>query len=498
MNIVNLFLEASEAYPNQKAIIEKNKEITFATLSKEVQETALYFQNKGIQKGDRVLVFIPMSIDLYRTVLALFYIGATAVFLDEWVNKKRLDICCEIAQCKGFIAGTKVRLLALFSKELRKIPVKLNPNKREYGTLAPLDLIGDTPALITFTTGSTGTPKAALRSHVFLNEQFKALLHEIQPKPTDIDMPILPIVLFVNLGVGCTSIIADYKQTKPNNLDPKKIINQLIKNNVSRITASPFFIKRLAEFSVENRIKLPKLEKLFTGGAPVFPSEAKLYCNAFPDTDSIIAYGSTEAEPISSISAKTLSQNETLDSGLPVGQLYPNAEVRIIKSTEEVITLSENESLENYSFSNGSIGEIIVSGHHVLAAYFNNQKAFNRNKIIEYNKIWHRTGDSGFIKNGELYLTGRCAQLISKNGKLISPFIIENQLQQIMGVTMGTMLEINSKIAIILESKMGEKELLLLLKSFEFDEIKLIEKIPRDPRHNSKIDYGKLKLILTT
>ena len=100
-------------------------------------------------------------------------------------------------------------------------------NKRENGRLSPLDLIGGTPALITFTTGSTGTPKAALRSHVFLNEQFKALLHEIQPKPTDIDMPILPIVLFVNLGVGCTSIIADYKQTKPNNLDPKKIINQL-------------------------------------------------------------------------------------------------------------------------------------------------------------------------------------------------------------------------------------------------------------------------------
>ncbi len=497
MNIVNLFLEASKTYPDQKAIIEKDKEISFSELSQEVEEAALYFKSKGIEKGDRVLVFIPMSIDLYRTVLALFYIGATAVFLDEWVNKKRLDICCEIAQCKGFIAGTKVRFLSILSKELRKIPVKLNPKKRINGRLEPLDLIGDTPALITFTTGSTGTPKAALRSHQFLNEQFKALLHEIQPKPSDIDMPILPIVLFVNLGVGCTSVIADYKQTKPNNLKPQKIIHQLLKNSVSRITASPFFIKKLAEHCIEKGIELPKLEKLFTGGAPVFPTEANLYQTAFPKTHSVIAYGSTEAEPISSISAKELSKTSVLENGLPVGKLYPNAEVNIIKITDEVIALSEHESMESHFLQEGKIGEIIVSGHHVLASYFNNEEAFKRNKIIEKNTVWHRTGDSGFIKNGALFLTGRCAQLITKKGKLISPFIIENQLQQLDGVSMGTALEINSKTLLILESTLNKNELVPLLSSFEFDEVQVVEKIPRDPRHNSKIDYGKLKLYLT-
>ncbi|NJM17110.1 MAG: hypothetical protein HC896_18550 [Bacteroidales bacterium] len=71
-------------------------------------------------------------------------------------------------------------------------------------------------ALITFTTGSTGTPKAADRSHAFLKEQFNALLDEIKPSANDVDMPVLPIVLFVNLGVGCTSVIADFNVAEPN------------------------------------------------------------------------------------------------------------------------------------------------------------------------------------------------------------------------------------------------------------------------------------------
>lgn len=82
-NIMDYFYIAAKKYPNRIAIIEKNKEISFSKLEKEVEITVSYFQSKGIKKGDRVLIFVPMSIDLYRIVMALFSIGAIAVFLDE-------------------------------------------------------------------------------------------------------------------------------------------------------------------------------------------------------------------------------------------------------------------------------------------------------------------------------------------------------------------------------------------------------------------------------
>lgn len=495
MNISQLFLNASEQYPNRLAIIDPKRSISFADLQRDVKETAAYFKSKGIQKGDRVLVFVPMSVDLYRIVLALFYCGATAVFLDAWVNKKRLALCCEIAQCKGFIGVPKARIFAWFSKELRRIPIKLSlkkkvKNVREIETVQP-----DDSALITFTTGSTGMPKAADRTHGFLKEQFDALLDEIDPKANDVDMPVLPIVLFVNLGIGCTSVIADFKMSKPETMEPQKLVDQIKRHHVNRITASPFIVEKLAK-DINDSGVFKGIEKVFTGGAPVFPSQAKTLVKGFSNAKVNIVYGSTESEPISSIEAKDLLVRENeLKNGLPVGKIYHKAEVCVIKITEDAIPEANSAELQELTLEDGTIGEIIVAGPHVLKRYFNNDDAFRKNKIVSGETIWHRTGDSGFMRDGELHLTGRCQQLIYHNDTILSPFIIENQLQQIDGVQMGTLVEINSKLILVVEGTVDLKLIINKCANIPFDELEIID-IPRDPRHNSKIDYPALEELI--
>lgn len=498
MNISNLFLSAAKEYPNHIAIIDAKESISYAGLAKEVKETAAYFKEEGIGLGDRVLVFVPMGVDLYRIVLALFYIGATAVFLDEWVSKKRLKLCCQIADCKGFIGVFKAKLYSLFSKELRQIPVKLKLKKTISFGLPITEVDASTPALITFTTGSTGTPKAANRTHGFLKHQFEALLDKIEPQPNDVDMPALPIVLFVNLGVGCTSVIADFKMTKPDLLDAGVIAKQIIKHKVNRITASPFFIKKLSEYGINNPHVFQGIQKIFTGGAPVFPAEAALYLKAFPRAQSMIVYGSTEAEPISSITAQTLTNSPAgLPNGLPVGQPYHKTDLKIIAVSEKAIPTITAEELEKIVLENGEIGEIIVSGPHVLKQYFKNDEAIRNNKIIVNGLMWHRTGDSGLLIENELFLTGRCGQLIKNEQGYLSPFIIENKLQCLKGITIGTLTEIQNQHVLAVESQLSLNQVEPLVLDIPYDKIVILNKIPRDQRHNSKIDYPQLKLILS-
>ncbi len=495
INIVSLFLNAANQYPEQIAIIDGAKEISFANLEKEVKATAAYFAQKGIKPGDRVLVFVPMSIDLYRIVLALFYLGATAVFLDEWVSKKRLETCCQLADCKGFIGIFKARVFAFFSKELRRIPIKLSLHKQVNQPISMAVDIEDTPALLTFTTGSTGTPKAAQRSHPFLKEQFDALLDEIQPKVTDIDLPLLPIVLFVNLGIGCTSVIANFKMSKPEAMDAAAICQQIRQHKINRITASPFFIQNLAEHILKRNSPLLGIEKVFTGGAPVFPNKAQVYTQAFPNAKSTIVYGSTEAEPISSIDAADLAnQKDTKNKGLLVGQPFHKAAVKIIPVKDEAIQVSKTETLE--TLADGQVGEIIVSGPHVLKQYFRNEKAFVQNKILIGDTIWHRTGDSGFLEEGQLFLTGRCQQLINQGTEYLSPFIIENKLQNIPGIKLGTLIKAKSELILAIQSRLSLHQLEDLVKEIPYDKIRLLAKIPMDPRHYSKIDYGRLQALL--
>ncbi|WP_340153781.1 AMP-binding protein [uncultured Marivirga sp.] len=502
-NIVSLFADASKRHPDRIAIIEKNHQITFAELAQEIDKTASYFQQKGISKGDRVLVFVPMGINLYRIVLALFKIGATAVFLDGWVSFKRLNLCCKIAECTAFIGIRKARILTFFSSEIRKIPIKLGVAYKDYGIPAKniSTNVNDT-ALITFTTGSSGTPKAAKRTHGFLKAQFSVLEKKIDPEISKVDMPVLPIVLMINLGKGITSVIADFKASKPESLKAEKVIAQIEKHQVASIASSPYFIFKLAQYAIEHNVPIQNIKRIFTGGAAVFPEEAKTYVQAFPNSTSKILYGSTEAEPISSVNALDLAtRNIAKDKGLYVGSIDTAAKVLIIPIKEENIKIQNSDELRTNSLKDQKIGEIIVSGSHVLKEYVNNPEAMERQKIWVEDVCWHRTGDSGFKIGNELYLTGPCNAMIENESGYISPFLYEQILTSIDGVNAGTILSIKDKNYAVIEAQSKgdiEKVTPEIMAIEGIDEVYFVKKIPRDPRHFSKIEYKKLKNMLAS
>ena len=494
-NIVEILFENAEKYPDKTAIIHKNEKISYFQLAQDIKIYARYFLSKGIKKGDNVLIFVPMSIELYRILSAIFYIGAAAVFVDAWADKNRLEQALTIVPCKAFIGCPKAFILKFVSKKIRDVKINIvsgqikniqNKNTKEEIQSAALD----TTALITFTTGSTGIPKAAKRTHEFLLEQHYVLKKHLNPKENDVDLTSLPIFVLHNLACGITSVIPDFNPQKPAEIQPKKIINDIKKNNVTTSVGSPVFYEKLAKYK-----EIKGLNKIFTGGAPVFPKTAKLLQEKFKNCDVEIVYGSTEAEPISSISANEfLDYKGDIRNGLYAGKKIEEIDLKIIKPSDEAV-----ENFENMWLKDGEVGEICVEGKHVLKEYYNSEKAQKLNKILYNGKIWHRTGDAGYLdKDGRLFLMGRVKNRIQKNDKEVYVFPIENSLLEIDGIEIGTVLKIKEKIVLAIETKIPKHKLEQELKdrNFEFDRL-VITKIPRDPRHNTKIDYDKLKQILS-
>jgi len=494
-NIVRHFLNQAKSQPNQIAIIEREKSISFGELQSVVNQTAHYFKSKGISKGDRVLVFVPVSVDLYRVVLALFQIGAVAVFLDEWSSMDRLKKACEVAGCKGFVASWKGKLFGCLISKLRQIPIWMSPTQSKSIAPIEMEMVAQTDqALITFTTGSTGIPKAANRTHGFLNAQMEALVQKIKPKQGEIEMPALPIFVLLNLGTGVTSVLPDFNPRKPEKLNAKRIIDQIRKRRVMRLIASPFFVKKLATYLNDKNESLPSLRKVFTGGAPVFPDEADFLQTNFSYANVEVVYGSTEAEPISSVSANQLRKT-SITKGLLVGKIFSKTDFKIIKIEDRAI---DGFELERLRLPTGQIGEIVVAGDHVLSDYFRNEEAVSLNKIKKGNEVWHRTGDAGFADaTGNLFLVGRCKQLIHFNQKMYAPFAIEPQLRSIDGINLGTVLLIDNQLVVFVEKGQGTNNSEIekaIHKLFEQEEIQIqfLKKIPRDPRHFTKVDYEKL------
>lgn len=163
--------------------------------------------------------------------------------------------------------------------------------------------------------------------------------------------------------------------------------------------------------------------------------------------------------------------------------------------TDAPLTYDDETQFEKNFLPPFSTGEIIVSGAHVLQEYYNNPEALLRNKIFVGKTCWHRTGDSGFTDgSGGLFLTGRCSGLIRRRDGYISQFIYENFLQEKCFV-FGTVVEVNGAVTIAAEGAEREKQRIrttLQEGGLQFDRVVMLNKMPRDQRHHSKIEYSAL------
>ena len=504
-NIISLFLAAAEQHAEKAALVYNGRHISYATLLQQVMHTAQAYKAKGIQKGDKVMVFVPMSPELYRIVLALFYIGACPVFLDEWVSVARLKVCCNHVPCRAMIAGGKLSIAAWFIPVLRKIPIKIKP-----GLIAdtainepPTTVSGNDTALITFTTGTTGIPKAANRTHDFLRAQYTALEPLIQNNAAA-SMVTLPIVVLVNLGIGKTTLLPPGGGAVKKKETTGMLVDDMITSKADEIICSPSVLLNVVKLVDEYPEFTESIRYIFTGGGAVYPNEAKEISTTFPEATSTVVYGSTEAEPISHIDMKQLadvSSEYIQQHGLPVGHIDKHTTCAIIPITDQAAGPYTGGEFQQLRLPANTVGEIVVTGGHVLKDYVNNEAAIARNKILVDGQVWHRTGDSGMMNEaGALHLYGPCKEIIEHNGSMYYPLVCTYLFTTMTHAKHAALLKGKDKLILIVETAtpIADDVLQHVLKQLQLDNARIVymQHIPRDKRHHTKTDYETLRNML--
>ena len=521
MNLAHTLLSQVKERPDAPAILDvpggRSRITTFAQLDQAAARAARLLTEQGLQPGDTVLVFYPMSAELYIALLALFRLRLVAMFLDPSAGKAHIERCCELHQPKALIASTKAHLLRLFSPALRRIPVKFVlgfpvPGAVRWGRanrLQPLsevrDCADDTPALLTFTSGSTGQPKAAVRTHGFLLAQHRVLAESLELTPGDVDLATLPVVLLANLGSGVTSLIPDADLRRPGFVNPRPVVAQMLAYRATSSVASPAFFECLARYCADNRITLPDVKKLFTGGAPVFPRLLEQMQMLAPNADVIALYGSTEAEPIAHIARKHLRPDDLqamlggrgLLTGVPVAAI----QLRILRDHwGKPLGPCTKADFDALCCPADEPGEIVVSGGHVLSGYLHGQ-GDEETKFRVDADVWHRTGDAGYLDGeGRLWLLGRCVARIHDEHGDLYPFAAETAVYQDPQVRRAAVVANKGKRVLAVEfygkAHHDPEALKAALSWTHLDEVRVCKQIPVDNRHNAKIDYPSLYKLL--
>jgi acyl-CoA synthetase (AMP-forming)/AMP-acid ligase II len=524
MNVYAILTEQVRIRPEAHAFLEWRggafRATSFRELDAASTRAAAMLRSMGLRPGDPVLVFVPMSIDLYVALLAIFRLGLVAVFIDPSAGRAHVERCCRELPIRALVASPKAHLLRCAVPALRRVPVAFAtgplrlPGSRRWSDWRGFGLAGgpepcaaDTPALLTFTSGSTGRPKAAVRTHGLLQAQQAVLSAELGASPGDLVLSGLPIFVLCNLGCGAANLIPGCDLSSPAMVDAAALVDRVRSSRAAGLQGSPALLGAMAADCRRRGLTLPDVQRVHTGGAPVFPKLLNRIRTMAPRARVTAVYGSTEAEPMACLDADTLGAGDLAaiasGRGLPAGRPVTAARIRLLPDRWGApIGPFDPGEFEAACLPAGQAGEIVVSGPHVLPGYVRGEGDAETKFRVGPVK-WHRTGDAGWLDaDGRLWLLGRCSAALEDSGGRLYPFMVEAVADRHWAVRRSACCRVGGRRALVVEpAAVGAAaadwtQLKHDLAWAGVERILLVDRIPCDRRHNAKVDYPALRRLV--
>jgi len=521
VNLCELLAAQAAARPDAPAIIEGapgcERVTTFAELARRGGRIAAALAARGLRAGDAALVFVPMGATLYAVITALMRIGAVATIVDPSAGPQHIGRCCRRTRPRAFIGVPRAHLLRLVVPELREVPQKLatcgwipGAARIERGADAPTapiaPLAADAPALLTFTSGATGEPKAVMRSHGFLIEQHRVLARALADRPGERDLATLPVFLLANLASGITSVVPDADLRRPGRIEAAPVIAQIERHGVERMAASPAFVERLVEHCEARGGVLSGVKRVYVGGAPVFPGFVRRAQAVLPDGELVAVYGSTEAEPIAHVTAREIDAADFAamlgGRGLLAGAPVAEIEARVIPNRWGTpIGPFTRAAFDAERAAPEAPGEIVVSGPHVVQGYLDG-RGDAETKFDVDGVRWHRTGDLGYFDaRGRLWLLGRCSGLVTDARGTLYPFAVECAALGVTGVRRAALAASGGRRLLLVEPlprgpALDLEDVRRRIAWAALDRVVQVDAIPMDARHDAKVDYAALERVV--
>lgn len=509
---------------------DKISTTNFKTLSDRAEATAIGLREYGIKKGTLCSFMVPPGEDAMVLSLALWRIGAIMVGIEPHSHGlKKVAVCLKSVGPEVFF-GTPEAFLAQkifgWGKGTVKNKILVGPESAPgFTTLRslerpvpetpePMDVSPDDIAVIAFTTGSTGNPKPTIMSQRNLTQLTAGVRDQwkLDSYGPVIDMPTFPIFWIIGLSHGGTVVVPpmNFATKGPGDADPAKLINVINENNVASMFASPALLENLTAFGNPKGITLPTIRRIVSGGAeiqgPLYAATKKM----LPNGELYSNYGATEALPVAEIDGTTVV-NETwplseTGAGVCVGYALAGIDVKIIEIEDgPIASIADVKERPR-----GEIGEVIVRSPHISDGYYKSEKAMAENKIPDGDTLWHRLGDTGYLDDkNRLWVGGRVSHRVVTNDKTFFALKCEPVFNTHPNVHRSALIAVterdgSKRPAVVIELNADARERQSAVRTeiqelaLKYDstrgivDVRFINKLPVDRRHNAKIDRPAL------
>jgi long-chain acyl-CoA synthetase len=416
VNFADILRDTAQRHGERPALVDGDRRLTWSELDQAVDRTAQGLAAAGLVPGYRVLLLVANSIEFVTSYLGILRAGLVAVPLNTGLTKPEVATVAAHSGARLAIAGPG---LADRFEGVR--------------TVAPDELQGDAPllpskdpetlAVLLYTSGTSGDPRAAMLTHRALAANVRNLseLGEDRMGPEDVVLGVLP--MFHAFGLNAVlgwAVATGAALVVEQRFDPEHTLNLVGRYGVTRLPLAPPALHALLT-RPDLREALKTVKVVLTGASTLdraladrFEQAAGLHVHQ--------GYGLTEASP-----GVTTTLGEAEPKPGSVGRPLPNVEVRIADE--------QGEDVEG-----DDPGEILIRGGNLFSGYWpdgvDGPDA----------EGWYRTGDVGFLDaDGDLFLVDRLRELIIVSGFNVFPSEVEDVLVGAPGVREAAVIGVPSE-----------------------------------------------------
>jgi fatty-acyl-CoA synthase len=413
--------------PDEPALVFSGNITTWSMLGRRISALATALADRGVRRGDRVAVLMTNRPEFLEAVLASNALGAIAVPVNFRLSVDEVrfilgdsgsvalavdhDLAPLAAKVWDALAGPRVVLVT------GPDPGAAGSGAESFDVLAgsrgrDLDTSVDEhdPALIMYTSGTTGRPKGAILSHLNLGVQTQTLVGIWRLyRGDEINLCVVPMfhiaaisVISTMIAIGGTTVIHPSGQ-----FDPETIVGVLEEERITHVFMVP--AQWHAVVAVPDAgTRASHLRVLCWGAAPATISLLERMAKAFPGAANVCTFGQTEMSPITT----ALDGEDAIRKMGSVGKPVPVVAARIVDDAMNDV-------------APGEVGEIVYRGPGVMLGYWNRPEA----TAEAFAGGWFHSGDLvREDEDGFLYVVDRKKDMIISGGENIYCAEVENVL----------------------------------------------------------------------
>lgn len=435
-HLTQWLVQAAHQFPEKTALIEGDHAVTWVALHQRVLTTAAYLRQQQVERGDRVLVWLPNGEDFVVCFWAVQYVQAVFVPVSPETPLARVGWLLANAQSHLLIAqgGQATALAAAPGNPDLRVLFDQTPDAHQSGSalLSLQQLAAFAPPLslpvqgaldidlacLIYTSGSTGDPKGVMLTQRNMISAADAVAGYLQLAASDRIFCTIPMSFDYGLyqaimtaKVGATLIIEkDFSR-------PLFSLKQLVKHQATVLPIVPTLLTIIAPLA--KRYNFSCLRKITNTAAALHPSDIDLLISLFPQAEIFSMYGLTECHRCTWLPPALLSRHQ--DS---VGYAIPNTELWVVDDN-------------GVAHRNNATGELVIRGATVMRGYWRNPeqtaKKLRPGPLPGESVLY--TGDVCRLdEQGLLYFLSRKDDILKTNGEKVAPREVEAVLKRMPGV----------------------------------------------------------------